>query len=130
MMNTESTNPSDLATRIISIAISILIARYFGLVGLFVIWLIVGGPLLCGHLTSNWIIKKKKAKLPIDILTWLNLILWIIPILGLFSASTSLTASTFPKFKKNRYKVLGGIGLTLSIINIGASAYLSYTGAI
>lgn len=129
-MNSTTEKTLDLLARWTPLALSIAIVEFLGFNFLLILWLVVGGPLLCGYLFTNWFIKKKYKKTLIQVLTWLNIIFWFIPILGLFTASVAFTASLSPKYKERKYKILGAIGLTLSLINVGASVYMSLAGII
>lgn len=84
-----------------------------------IIIVIIGGMYYLGDWIAQWYLKRRVINEGvINLLSWTNLIVWVLPPLGIFTASlvyglchrSEITSS-------RRYKILAIIGAVLSIVN-------------
>jgi hypothetical protein len=71
---------------------------------------------LVANWISKWLAKKTKAIQVVDVLIWLNLFTWLIPVLGMFTSSLALNTASHLKLQGKKYKTLSYIGIILSIV--------------
>lgn len=80
--------------------------------------LVLGAVYLLGFLTGKIINKKNWQNSNfIKFITWFNLISWVLPGLGILLSSIALTIKISDQKLSKRYRVLGYIGLSLSLLN-------------
>ena len=98
------------------------IARTLGILGVALLW----GPLLLALWLSSWYAKRKNPSARLMTrLAWSNVVTWLFPPLGLFTATATLGLSSAPGASPRKYRVLGIVGLALTIINGLSGAYLA-----
>lgn len=103
---------------IIAFIIAFALFRYLGFVGLIFI-----AVYFLGDRFSKWYIKRNQANewgslsLP-KWIAWSNLITWLLPPLGILTATITYNFSTLINTKnKNKFKVLAIIGYALALMN-------------
>ncbi len=105
---------------IIFILIAIAVGRYLGqTLGILYIFLLIPG--LAGYYLPKYYINKPRF---IRFLAWSNVITWLLPFAGLYTAISTLKTASSSK-KKVKYETLGIIGLSLSVINCLLGVYIS-----
>jgi hypothetical protein len=80
--------------------------------------LLLGVLYLIGFLIGKIINKKEwQNKTVIKFITWLNIISWLSPLVGVLTSSITLTINGVDQKLSRRYKILGFIALLLSVFN-------------
>lgn len=104
--------------------ISFLVGKYFG----FTVVMICVGLIALSYLFSNWYIKRERVNYKlIKFIAWSNTCAWFLPPLGLFAGISSINFSEHDSEQKRKFKILGIIGITLSLMNatIGVIMHLN-----
>lgn len=88
--------------------------RYLGIVGLLFI-----GAYYLGDWIAKWYCKRKTINEKVlSFASWTNVVSWLLPPLGVFTASMAYSFSVNSKSESNKkYRNLAIIGAVLSIIN-------------
>lgn len=100
-----------------------LIGYYVG----FIVVLLFFGSFLIGSWFAKWYAKKEKINLSlINFIIWSNLITWLIPFLGILTGTIAIKFSDElkSKFNTKKYKILGVIGIVISLANFILSIYI------
>jgi len=103
---------------IVAFVVAYALFRYLGLVGL----LFVGA-----YYVGNWLAKlvvKKSSPDKVGFIPWFNVVTWLLPPLGVLTASFSYGLTATPTGNKNKYRNLAIVGGVLSIINAGIGILL------
>lgn len=86
-------------------------------------------PILIGVYLPKIYTKKSSGQTIANITAWSNVLTWILPFLGLYTAAATLSTAGIYREKSTKYYILGGIGLALSLIN-GILGVMIRTGKI
>lgn len=93
---------------------SFFIGKYLGLM----VVLLYIGSIVLGYSLSNWYVKREKVNFKlIKLIAWSNVCAWLLPPLGVFTGISSVNFSSCDTEQKTKFKTLGIVGVTLSLIN-------------
>ncbi len=113
--------PNQFSAGSIAVVMGPAIAGYF--LGAGVVFIVV--PIIAGSALASWYAQSSNAnKTLIEVISWSNLVTWLIPILGF--ATGGATAAFAEKSEETSPKrmVLGALGIVASLGNLAAAVWL------
>lgn len=93
--------------------LAIALGRFMGLAALFLYV-----SFYAGQKISKWYLKRKTLnESVVNFISWLNVIAWVFPVAGLFTAACAIESGEMLGDKGRKYLILGYVGSVLSILN-------------
>jgi hypothetical protein len=102
------------AVLVIGAIVGVVLGRHFG-IWLFIPAAIIGIPYWLGHKYAAWYGRKTNPSMRwVEFLCWSNLLAWLLPPIGGFTAGATFQFNTN---NRTKYNVLATIGILLTIPN-------------
>ncbi len=93
--------------------LALALGKFMGLVAL-----LLYVSFYAGQKISKWYLKRKNInESVVNFISWSNVITWIFPILGLFTAAFAIESGEMSEDKGKKYLILGYVGSVFSILN-------------